>query len=154
MEAINIDDTAPCVVCGALPQITCDFGYDARPLATLCHRPLCWIHASIESTPGDTHGWDGVDIRCPTHATSSRQVTPAWSRERLTPPGGPSVCECAGCGIDFLDALGNPTDAPLCTTCAQVQPCGHLFADTMADAAGQPFCARCLWESREYADHH
>ena len=104
---------------------------------------------SLDRGPGQAqHGADGDIVRCPAHAEASRQVMPGWNCESLLPPGGPLVCECAGCGVDFLDSLARPTDVPLCTTCAAVQPCGHYYADTVEEAAGLPFCARCLEERR------
>jgi len=82
MCELDPDNTAPCVVCGALPQTTCDFGYAARP-PSRCSLPLCWTHTSVESGPEDPYGWDGVDLRCPQHATPHRQTVPygqAWRR--------------------------------------------------------------------------
>ena len=83
-------ETVRCLVCQhPVTEETgacCD--YDSRHPPG-CHAPLCWFHASVESEPGDPYGWDGVDIRCPQHATPHRQTVPsgqAWYR-RMGPQG-------------------------------------------------------------------
>lgn len=60
-------EVGSCWVCGAPATVQCDHEYRWQIPAQCCNRWLCHDHAAVEAQLGDTHGADGVDIRCAEH---------------------------------------------------------------------------------------
>ena len=61
-------ETGQCWVCGKVAIWQCDHEYRRQPLEPLCNLWLCPDHTTVEAQLGDTHGADGVDMRCAAHA--------------------------------------------------------------------------------------
>ena len=59
--------TGQCWVCGKKAIEWCDYDYHRQPREQQCGRGLCVDHVIVEAQLGDTHGADGVDMRCAEH---------------------------------------------------------------------------------------
>jgi hypothetical protein len=86
MNDLMPHDNGLCCVCGALASERCDYQEPpGRDDAPRCHRWVCDDHLVIEAQAWDTHGWDGVDVRCHAHQNLSLDARD-WARGRQVPP--------------------------------------------------------------------
>jgi hypothetical protein len=80
------EHTGPCWVCGAPATQRCDYRKPpGRYDDPRCDRWVCDDHLTIEAQAWDTHGGDGVDMRCHAHRNLSLDSRDWW-RGREVPP--------------------------------------------------------------------